>query len=135
MVVLDCSAAVEIANGTEIGNAFSALLEPEEDVMAPEFFRNEVRNTFWKYVHTNKLSRTEAVERIHDAEKTITEFDSGHSYLEEAFAAAVTYDHSFYDMVYLCMARRNAATLFTLDKKLIDVCIEAGVNCTELVDF
>lgn len=38
----------------------------------------------------------------------------------------------------MILARRNAATLFTLDRKLQELCLDAGVNCvfTETgVDF
>ena len=38
-------------------------------------------------------------------------------------------EHSSYDMVYFILARRTGATLFTLDKKLIELCLNNGVDC------
>ncbi len=32
-------------------------------------------------------------------------------------------------MLYLCLARRCRATVFTLDRKLQEACLEAGVDC------
>ena len=36
---------------------------------------------------------------------------------------------SVYDMLYFVLARRNAATLFTLDRKLQQLCLDNGVDC------
>ena len=37
--------------------------------------------------------------------------------------------HPVYDMLYFVLARRNAATLFTLDRKLQQLCLDNGVDC------
>ena len=42
---------------------------------------------------------------------------------------AVRLNHSAYDMLHLVLARRTGSTLFTLDKKLQEACIETGVDC------
>lgn len=135
MIVLDCNAAVNITLETEAGLAFLALIEPEEEVIAPEFFKIELHNALLQYVRKGILAEDEAFNRIKNAEKIVTEFVPDDVFFTEAFTSALRFHHSFYDMLYLCMARRNNATLFTLDKKLIGACIEAKVNCTELVDF
>lgn len=135
MIVLDCSAAVDMARMSERGRALAALLIPEEEVIAPTWFRVEVRNAFWKYVHAGMLSEEEATARVHLAEALVTTFVSEDDYLDESFAEAARHDHPFYDMVYLCLTRRNAATLFTTDKKLMRTCIQAKVNCVEEVDL
>lgn len=135
MIVLDCSAAVDIVNETPRGIGLKALIDPSEPIIGPEWFRVEVRNAFWKYIHAGLMTEEEAATRIDQAESLITDYVPCDPYLIEAFAEAVNYDHSVYDMLYLCLTRRNAATLFTLDRKLVDVCIEARVNCVEEVDF
>ncbi|MCI9129785.1 MAG: type II toxin-antitoxin system VapC family toxin [Eggerthellaceae bacterium] len=135
MIVMDCSAAVEVARNTERGSAIRLLMDPTEDVIAPTLFRAEVRNAFWKYVHVDKMGSDDALLRIDRAESLVTHFVHIDDYLAEAFAEAVNHDHSVYDMLYLCLARRNAATLFTTDKRLVSACIEAKVNCIEEVDF
>ena len=51
------------------------------------------------------------------------------SILLEAIHAAIQNNHPVYDMLYFIVTRRNAATLFTFDKKLRAVCEANGVNC------
>lgn len=36
--------------------------------------------------------------------------------------------HSSYDLFYLVLARRTGATLFTLDKKMQELALDAGIN-------
>lgn len=42
---------------------------------------------------------------------------------------AIRFKDPVHDMRYLCLARREGATLLTLDKKLAKLCQHAGVNC------
>lgn len=135
MIVLGTSAAVEIVRGTPKGQALLSLIEPEEVVLAPSWFRAEVRNVFWKYVHVGLISKDVAETRLLLCEALVSKFVREDELLKEAFCEALNQDHSFYDMVYLCLTRRNGATLFTLDKHLIDICKSAKVNCIEEVDF
>ena len=48
-------------------------------------------------------------------------------------AAAIRNDYSSYDMFYLTLARRNGATLFTLDKRLAALCQQLKIDCVQLV--
>ncbi|WP_165062015.1 MULTISPECIES: type II toxin-antitoxin system VapC family toxin [unclassified Adlercreutzia] len=135
MVVMDCSAAVNIALDNEKGNGLLMLLQPNEEIIAPTFFRIELRNSFWKYIVHGEMDELTAQERMTYAESLITKFVHTEDYMTEVFSQAVKFQHPVYDMLYLCMTRRNGATLFTLDQKLMQICREAKVNCTELVDF
>ena len=47
----------------------------------------------------------------------------------EATKEAMRLRHPVYDMLYFVLARRNAATLFTLDRKLQQLCLDNGVDC------
>ena len=55
--------------------------------------------------------------------------DSSEENAAEAFAEAARQDHSVYDMFYLTLVRRNAATLFSADKKLVALCEEMKLDC------
>ena len=133
MIVMDCSAAVEIARNTPRGQGLLSLIEPTDKIIAPSWFQAEVRNVFWKYVHVGAMTTELALERLAVAEDLICDFIPISNYKQEAFFEAINHDHSFYDMLYVCMARRNGATLFTLDKHLIEICIQAKVNCVDEV--
>ncbi len=137
MIVLDASAAVNIAYDTEIGRAFAFMLEEleGEPIVACDIYRAEVRNAFWKYTKAGLLDDTAALDRIHDALDLVDEYISIEELGDEAFMAASMHGHSFYDMLYFCLARRKGATLMTLDKKLAKICQDAGVNCIEEVKF
>ena len=115
MIVLDCSAAVEMARKTSRGLGFRGLVLEGERIIASELFRAETRNTLWKYVHSGMMTEEEAEGIIEDALDLVDEF--------------VRQDHSVYDMFYLTLVRRNAATLFSADKKLVALCEEMKLDC------
>ncbi len=129
MVVLDASAAVEIVRGTGEGAAMEYLILDQEEKIAPALYQVEVRNTFWKYVQFASMAESEALMHIADAMGLIDRFYSIDHIVDEAFLEALRQNHPIYDMLYLCLARRCNATVFTLDRKLQDACREAGVNC------
>ncbi len=56
------------------------------------------------------------------------EFRDDASLWTEALTESLRLDHSSYDLFYLVLARREGATLFTLDRKLQKLCDKNGVN-------
>ena len=135
MIVLDCSAAVDIARGSSEGNALKALMLPEEEVIAPHLLQCEAANALWKYVHTGQMTKEDASERLAVALGLVTEFRDMRALLPEVFAESIRLDHPAYDLFYFVFARRNDATMYTLDKKLIALCEEHGVDCVYPIDF
>ncbi len=49
IIVLDASAAIEIALKREFSNQFRELLRNSDLVLAPDTFPSEITNIFWKY--------------------------------------------------------------------------------------
>lgn len=129
MIVLDCSAAVEMVRETDRGKGFAGLVLEGETVVSSELFLAEVRNTFWKYIRAGMLPEKLATEYIKQALALVDEFVPLAENANEAFAEAVRQSHSVYDMLYLTLVRRNAATLFSADKKLVELCEKMGLNC------
>lgn len=129
MIVLDCSAAVEIARGTVRGSAYRMLMMEGEPAIASDLFRAEVRNAFWRYVRAKMMSGDEAEVLIEKALGLVDEFVPLEKNAAESFAEAVRQSHPVYDLFCVTLARRNAATLFTADKKLVALCERMGVNC------
>lgn len=129
MIVLDCSAAVEMVRETDRGKGFAGLILQSEKVIASELFLAEVRNTFWKYVRAGLLQEKLAPKYIDQAVALVNEFVPLSENANEAFFEAVRQGHSVYDMFYLTLVRRNDATLFSSDKKLVALCEEMGLNC------
>lgn len=135
MIVLDCSAAVEMARETVKGNAFASLVLQGETIISSEMFLAEVRNAMWKYVRAGMMSEAEARGTVEDALDLVDEFVPLSENADEAFAEAAKRDHSVYDMFYLTLVRRNCATLFSADKELVALCEEMGLNCVSEEPF
>lgn len=129
MIILDCSAAVEMVQETPRGFGFEALILKDERIVASDLFRAEVRNAFWKYVHAGVMTVDEAEERIDSAIDLVDEFVPLEENAAESFVEAARQGHPVYDLFYVTLVRRKAATLFTADKKLVALCERMGVNC------
>lgn len=133
MIVLDCSAAVAIVRETLEGNALRALMLENETTLTSEMFVAEVRNSFWKYVRAQLMTIEEAEFYIEKAIGLVDEIVPLKENADEAFAEAVRQKHSVYDMFYLTLVRRSVGTLFSLDKKLVNLCTEMKLDCVKEV--
>ena len=132
MIVLDVSAAVAMARGTEEGMALRSLLLQDEAVIAPRLFLTEMANVAWQYARAGQLSEEDSLALFQLCSDIVDNFAEVESLLVEAIHEAIRNNHPVYDMLYLVLARRNAATLFTFDKMLRTVCRANGVGCVEL---
>lgn len=129
MIVLDCNAAIAMVMGTDEGEAMRNLVMVGERMIAPAFFRIETAHALGKYVHGAVLGESDALGKLEQAVALVDEFADDATLYVEAFNESLRLGHSSYDMLYFVLARRTGATLFTLDKRLSDVCLGNGVNC------
>ena len=129
MIVLDCNAALAMARGTVEGDAFRSLMLRGEEAIAPRFFGIESANALWKMVRAGMMTEDEASDSLKAATNLVSDFCPDDDLVVEAFSEAVRLNHPGYDMLYFVLARRNAATLFTLDRKLQQLCLDNGVDC------
>ncbi|MEC4183550.1 type II toxin-antitoxin system VapC family toxin [Adlercreutzia sp. R21] len=128
MVVIDVNAAVAMAQGTEEGKALRLLLGKPERIVAPRLFLEEMGNVAWKYAAIGDISEDDALRLFWKAAELVDYYADTEPLLAEAINEAIRHNHPVYDMIYFVLARRNAATLFTLDKKLRAICESSGVN-------
>ena len=135
MIVLDCCAAMEIVQGTERGRALQGLFLSGEEVVAPAYFPIEVANASWKFAHAHRKSGEETKRLMDDALSLPDRLVPVDDMLDEAFAESVALDHNVYDMLYLVLARRYAATLATCDNALRGCCRKRDVNCIAEIGF
>ena len=129
MIVLDCSAAFDIALATARGRGFMRLMRPQEKVIAPAIYQVEVADAAWKYVHARMKPEAEARLIMETALALPDEIIPIDGLITEAFVQGSRVDHGVYDMLYLVLARRYGATLFTSDKKLQQLCHANNVDC------
>lgn len=135
MIVLDTNAAFAIARGTGNGEALAFLRQPDEEVIAPDLFHSELVHTLVKYVHGGVFDTEEALDVARDAIRLVDRFVSDDKLWAEALSESIRYRHSSYDMFYMLLARREGATLFTLDRKLQKLCDESGVSTVLFIEM
>ena len=133
MIVLDSSAAIEIALDTVEGRALRGLWCVDERVVSVPLFQSEVTNAFWKYARAGVMQREEAT-RLSIALSLVDEYADALDFASEVLAESVRLGHPAYDITYLVLARRSGGTLFSCDKKLVKLCEENGVDCIHTED-
>ena len=135
MIVLDCSAAMEIALDSKLGKAFQSLFLPNEKVVAPSLYELEVANAVWKFVHAGLLDVGEGRELMLNALALVDRLIPIEELIDEIYTEGVALDHSIYDMAYMVLARRMGATLLTHDARLRKCCMKRDVDHVVEVEF
>lgn len=128
MIVLDANAAVAISLGMDMGQALLSLRERDERIIAPKLLVAEIAHSIAKYEKAGFLSADRALAHAQKAIALADELYDDDELWVEAVSESMRLRCSSYDMFYLVLARRHAATLFTLDHKLQRLCLENGVN-------
>lgn len=132
MIVLDASAAVGMVSRTPEGLALAQLLLSGEKVISHDLLSVEVCEAFREYQRMGETTRADALEYVAKAMSLVDELIDVQALMREALVEAIRLDRSVSDMLYFVLARREGATLFTLDKELQSVCLSNGVNCVYL---
>ena len=134
MIVFDSSALVEMTRQTQDGMALQSFARTDEKKISCDLVRAELASVFRKLTRTEGLTPKEAETYFSNAIDLVDEFSPMEELQVEALREAIRLDHSVYDMFYFVLARRTGGCLFTLDKKLMDLCIDNGVDCIMLVN-
>ena len=128
IAVLDTSAAVEVVLKRESAALFSHFLAEADLVIAPNILIAEATNVFWKYQKLSNYTYDECEKSIDHIVSLPDEYVNERDLYLESFKLGCMLDHSIYDMIYLVLARRNNATLLTMDQRLVTSAKKAGVN-------
>ena len=129
MIVLDTSAIIEMSRQSPEGWALENLMLEGEKAISCELLRVEATSVVRKLVRAGKIAPDEAPGYLEKTCALVDEFVPIKELQTEALREGIRLNHFTYDMYYFILARRCGATLFTLDRKLIDLCIENGVDC------
>jgi predicted nucleic acid-binding protein len=127
IVVLDASAAIEIALQKESAQSFENSLLSADLVLAPDTYPSEITNVFWKYAHFSGMDRSACERGIDYCLDLIDDYIDTKSICREVFFESLNREHSSYDLFYLIVARRHAGTLITRDKKMISIAQQLGI--------
>lgn len=128
MIVLDTSAALEMVRGTRAGRALEGLVYDGETIISVDLFYGEVLSAFSKYVRAGLMSEEEAGRKVRQAISMVDRFVPMRELYVETLSESLRLGHSPYDIFYFVLARRNAATLFTTDRRLNDLAMKNGLN-------
>ncbi len=128
VIVLDTCAAFEIVFNGRKCDFYKNLVAEAEKVIAPSLFDAEVANVLWKYSKAGYIDENNAKLTSALALQLVDEYMPTSEIAVEALHEAIRLNHPVYDMYYMVLARRNAATLLTVDEKLKEICKANGVE-------
>ena len=132
--MLDASAAVHIHCGLPAAPKLVEELANTSLVLAPELYVAEVGNALWKYVSSGDLERDEAIKLFLECRTLVDVTVRHHELADEAFAAAIQHGHPVYDFLYAILARRNAAAVLTMDRRLADLLWRLDIEAIGVAD-
>jgi predicted nucleic acid-binding protein len=127
-VVLDASAAIEVALQRRQAARLAGILAEADVVLAPELFVPEVVNTIWKYHQFERLSLSVCDRALETALGLVDALVSSKETYGEAFLLARTARRPAYDMFYLALARREDAAFLTTDRALRNEAERQGIR-------
>lgn len=135
MIVLDASAIVEMTQQTELGLALKSLALQNERYITCDLMRAETASVFRKLVRTQGIDQDTADRYLSEATALPDEYYPLEDLQSEALRESIRLNHSVYDMFYFVLARRTGATLFTVDRKLQELCLDHGVNALATMEL
>lgn len=135
MIVLDSCAVVDMARQTPEGLALQQLMLNDEPAISCDLIRAETASVFRKLTRIEGLTAAQAERYCSEALALVDDFCPMADLQTEALRESIRLDHSTYDLFYFVLARRTGATLFTLDRRLMDLCGKHGVDCITEVDL
>jgi predicted nucleic acid-binding protein len=130
ITVLDASAAVAIAMNLPGSAQFHPHIETSDLVIAPEILVAEVANAVWKYVKAGVIIADQGDTALERAVGLVDQFETSLTLYREAYALSVAHQHPVYDALYLIAARRNNATIATLDRRLAELATRLQIKIT-----
>ena len=128
-VVVDASIVIAWLFDNEEEPRSDEVLEllVEDGALVPHLWHLETRNTLLVAERSGRLSAEGVSERL-DALMDLPIQTDQESNIQSAFHLARVHELSFYDAIYLELAKRKGATLATLDRALSRAATAEGVR-------
>jgi predicted nucleic acid-binding protein len=116
--VLDASAAVRLILADPAAADLAERVGGAALVLAPELMLTELANTLWKLQRAQRLNDLDPQELLAEARELVDRLEPDRHLQAEALALACHLNHPVYDCLYLALARREAASLISSDRRL-----------------
>jgi len=124
-LVVDASVAVKWFVPEARSTAARALLDREEDLLAPDWLLIEVASVLWKQGRRGLIDPPQS-RKILETLKEILHLIPGAPLVHRAAEIAAAVDHPVYDCLYLAAAEEARAPLVTDDRSLLTVAAGHG---------
>ncbi len=121
IIVLDASAAVEIALQRQCSSSFREILRNADLVIAPDTFPSEITNVFWKYASYAGMPIDQCEKGVDYSIDLIDDYIETKSMCREVFSESIRSIHAAYDLFYLVIARRYNAMILSKDQKMREI--------------
>ena len=122
-LVFDASAVVRIIEVSPQVDLMVQALDAADLVLALELMLTEVANALWRLQRAGQLEADGLQQRPDRAASLVDHIEPDRSLQAEALALAAHLDHSFYDCLYLVLARREVAALLSADQRLLKLAV------------
>ena len=116
--VVDASVVLRIVTGHLEAPGLQQQLFEASFVLAPASIQTEVANGLWKLKRAGALADLNPQDLLKEATELVDHLEPDQNLQVEALALAIHLNHSVYDCLYLALARREAAGLLTVDRRL-----------------
>ena len=116
--VIDASAAVRLILADPAAADLAERVGGAALVLAPELMLTELANTLWKLQRADRLNDLDPQELLAEARELVDRLEPDRHLQAEALALACHLNHPVYDCLYLALARREAASLISSDRRL-----------------
>jgi len=116
--VLDASAAVRLILADPAAADLAERVGGAALVLAPELMLTELANTLWKLQRADRLNDLDPQELLAEARELVDRLEPDRHLQAEALALACHLNHPVYDCLYLALARPEAASLISSDRRL-----------------
>jgi predicted nucleic acid-binding protein len=117
-VVLDTSAAIRVVTGRDDEGVLGGALMDASQVLVPDIFVAEAANAIWKLATFAGVDAEQADATLETALALPDIVAPSAPLAAEALELALRVGHPVYDLLFLVLARRHAATLLTCDRRL-----------------
>jgi predicted nucleic acid-binding protein len=117
-VVVDASVAVKWFVEEVYTEAAQRLLGGDFEMLAPDLVRAEVGNVLWKKWRRDEIAAEAVGGILLDFERLPLRIETSEPLMATAWTVARLYERSFYDGLYVALARRAGCPLVTADRRL-----------------
>ena len=127
MAVFDASALVGLIVELPWSERARHAIQEDPERISPSIVGAEIGNALWLNVRANNLSAENAEAAL---KRTISllVLVSDEELVGSALVIAIEQNHPIYDCLYLALARREDAPLFTADRKLASLASRIGIK-------